>query len=67
MTDRNLAWIVVGGIMAVFVSGFVISIVDPGYQGYSAIGPAMGAVGGAVAGIAISRRNGNGNGKNGAK
>lgn len=66
VSDRTLSLVVVGGIMAVFVAGFIVSVVDPSYQGYSAIGPAMGAVGGAFAGIAISRRNGkNGNGTSG--
>jgi hypothetical protein len=61
--DRVLAWVVVGSVVIVFVGSFVVGIFDPGYQGDAAVGPAMGALGGAAVGIILSRRNGNGNGK----
>lgn len=62
MKDRILAWVVVGSVLVVFVGGFVVSVVNPDYQGDAAVGPAMGAIGGAAVGIILSRR-GNGNGK----
>lgn len=60
MNDRVLAWVVVGAVIVVFVGNFVVGIVDIHYQGDAAVGPAMGAIGGAAVGIILSRRNGNG-------